>query len=60
VDQVKKLIDRLWREPALVVAVIVGAINAGLFLPDWRAALASVAVSLAGGGVVRSQVTPIA
>lgn len=54
----RTIVSRLWREPALVVAVIVGAVNAALFLPDWHAAIASVAVALAGGGVVRSRVTP--
>jgi hypothetical protein len=51
-------LGRLWREPVLLGSVAVAAINAGLFLPDWRAALASVAASVATGVVVRSRVTP--
>jgi hypothetical protein len=54
----KTIAKKLWTEPALVVAVVVGALNAALFLPDWKAAAASAVVSLAGGGVVRQSVSP--
>jgi hypothetical protein len=51
-------LTRLWREPVLLGSVVVAGINAGLFLPDWRAALTSVAAGIATGVVVRSRVTP--
>jgi hypothetical protein len=54
----KTIAKKLWTEPALVVAVVVGLLNAALFLPDIKAAAASLVLSLAGGGVVRQSVSP--
>jgi hypothetical protein len=45
-------------EPVLVKSSLVSAINVALLLPDWRACLASVAVALGGGTIVRQHVTP--
>jgi hypothetical protein len=45
-------------EPVLVKSSIVAAINVALLLPDWRACLASIAVALGGGTIVRQHVTP--
>lgn len=45
-------------EPVLVKSSLVAAINVALLLPDWRACLASVAVALGGGTIVRQHVTP--
>jgi hypothetical protein len=55
---VSVFLQRLWREPVLLGSVVVAGLNAALFLPDWRALLASVAASIATGVVVRSRVTP--
>lgn len=45
-------------EPVLVKSSLVAAINVALLLPDWRACLASIAVALGGGTIVRQHVTP--
>jgi len=55
---VKVFLQRLWREPVALGAVIVAGINAGLLLPDWHLALASVAASIGTGAVVRRRVSP--
>lgn len=54
----KTLIDRLWREPALFLAVVAASFQACVALPDWRAALAQAAVCLAAGAGTRQLVTP--
>lgn len=56
-----KAIARLvWTEPAIVVAILIAALNAALLLPDWPLVAASVVASLGGGAVVRQSVTPVA
>jgi threonine/homoserine efflux transporter RhtA len=55
---VSTFLKRLWNEPVLAGAVAVAALNAGLFLPDWKAAAASVAASIGVGIRVRSRVSP--
>jgi hypothetical protein len=54
------LARRIWTEPALIVAVLIGAGNAALLLPDWKAAVGSMVASLAGGIAVRQSVVPLA
>lgn len=54
----KTLALRLWKEPALCIAVIAACAQAVVFLPDWRQALAAAAISLGAGGATRPFVSP--
>lgn len=51
------ILARLKTEPAYVAAFVNATIGVILLLPDWRAALAMVAVQLGGGHFVRGRVT---
>ena len=54
----KVFLERLWREPVLMGAVVLAVINGALFLPDWRAAAGSLAATLAAAVGIRSRVSP--
>lgn len=54
----KALVNTVRSEPVLFKSSVVAVINVALLLPDWRACLASVAVALGGGTIVRQHVTP--
>lgn len=51
----KAFLLKVWREPAALGAVVVVAVNAALFLPDWRKALASAGASIATALGIRSR-----
>jgi hypothetical protein len=56
----KAIAERLWTEPALIVAILIACLNAALLYPDWQAMVASVVASLGGGVAVRQSVRPLA